>query len=86
MAAATTAALTAAEVAEVRKTEEGGDVEKQQFICVVHKGPIEGAVYVCPKCKTFYCVNCATALKKVGESCWSCETEFKFATIEEKLM
>ena len=38
----------------------------QEFFCIVHRGPIEGDNYLCPHCKTFYCVKCATALKEKG--------------------
>jgi len=79
MAEPAAAALTAAEIAEVRKTEKEVDVEKQKFICVVHKGPIEGDNYLCPNCQTFYCVKCAKALKEKGEKCWSCAGEIKVA-------
>ena len=69
--------LTAAEMMEQEKTEAEVGVEKQQFICVVHKGAIKGAMYNCPECQTLYCLKCATALKDKGEKCWSCETEIK---------
>ena len=70
------AGLTAAEEEELAKTEEEVAVDEQKMICVVHKGPIDGAIYACPKCKTFYCMKCAQTLKEKGEHCWSCEKEF----------
>jgi len=69
--------ITEAEQKEIERTESEVDVEKSDFICVVHKGSIDGAVYICPRCKTFYCVKCASALRDKGENCWSCETPFK---------
>jgi hypothetical protein len=56
-------------------TESEVGVQKQEFICVVHKGPITGANFLCPKCGTFYCMACAMALKKNGEKCWTCGAE-----------
>ena len=67
--------LTAAEVEEMRKTEKEVGVEEQEFICVVHKGKIDSAIYLCPHCRTFYCVKCAQTLKEKGEKCWSCEND-----------
>lgn len=62
---------------EIKKTEAEIDIEEKEVICVVHKGPITGSIYLCPKCKTYYCQKCALALKEKGEKCWSCEEEFK---------
>ncbi|MEX2715414.1 MAG: hypothetical protein Q6353_022110 [Candidatus Sigynarchaeum springense] len=64
------------------KTEEEVTTFKDQKICVVHKGPISGAIYLCPKCETFYCLKCATFLKKNGEKCWSCKAEMDVPDIE----
>ncbi len=69
--------LTAAELAEIQRTELEVDIEKKEVICIVHKGPIDGAIYLCPKCKTYYCFKCAQALKEKGEKCWSCESDIK---------
>ena len=69
--------LTSEEREELAKTEKEVGVEEKEFICVVHKGPIVGNVYICPNCRTFYCVKCATALKEKGEHCWSCEKEIQ---------
>jgi len=56
-------------------TEQEVNVQEQKFTCVVHKGPITGANYLCSKCGTFYCLNCAIALKKNQEKCWTCGAE-----------
>ncbi|MBN1803178.1 MAG: right-handed parallel beta-helix repeat-containing protein [Candidatus Lokiarchaeota archaeon] len=64
---------TQAEVEELVKTESELQVQAQEFLCVVHKGPVEGTnIYLCPHCKAFYCKSCANALKEKGESCWAC--------------
>jgi len=65
--------LTAKERNELKKTEEEVNVEKKRFKCVVHKGIIDGNIYVCPFCQTTYCQKCAEVLKEKGENCWSCE-------------
>lgn len=68
-----------AEKEELVKTEKEVGVEEQKIICIVHKGPIIGAmnIYICPNCKSFYCGKCAAALKEKGEICWSCDHEFE---------
>ena len=65
--------LTEIEKEELKRTESEVNVEKPKVLCVVHKGPIEGNIYMCPKCNTFYCVNCARILKMRGEKCWVCD-------------
>ncbi|TFF89600.1 MAG: hypothetical protein EU548_07275 [Promethearchaeota archaeon] len=69
--------LTEAEKAEIERAEAEMEVEKEKHICVVHKGPIKGAIYLCPECSTFYCMKCARTLKMKGEKCWSCEAEIE---------
>ena len=69
--------LTPQDIEELKKTENEVDVEKQKLICVVHKGPITGTMYVCPDCQTFYCQKCAKVLQQKGEKCWSCESEIQ---------
>jgi hypothetical protein len=71
--------LTSEEKRELKRTEAEVSVKKKQFICVVHKGHIEGDNYLCPNCQTFYCVKCAQALKDKGEKCWSCGNEINVA-------
>jgi len=61
---------------EQRQIEEDVGVEAQKFMCIVHKGAIEGAnLYLCPYCHTLYCVRCATVLKEKNEKCWVCKSE-----------
>jgi len=69
--------LTEEEKQELVKTEEEVNVERQKFICIVHKGPIVGATYICPSCQAFYCQKCALAIKEKGEKCWSCDHDFE---------
>ncbi|MFX0043590.1 MAG: hypothetical protein ACFE8L_11825 [Candidatus Hodarchaeota archaeon] len=67
--------LTLKERKEIEKIESEIKVEEQRFICVVHKGQIVGTVYICPNCKTHYCLTCAYSLKANGEKCWTCNSE-----------
>ena len=67
--------LTAEEKKELAQTESEVDLEEQEAKCIVHKGPIDGTVYICPECKAYYCLKCAKYLKQKGESCWSCGNE-----------
>ena len=61
----------------LEKAESEIKVEDQKFTCVVHKGQIVGTVYICPNCKTSYCLTCAYSLKANGEKCWTCNAEIK---------
>ncbi len=60
------------DVDEALKTEK--EITKYVEIpkCIVHKGTIAGANYMCPTCKTLYCFSCATTLARSGEKCWAC--------------
>lgn len=69
--------LTTREKKELEKLESELKIEQQKFICVVHKGEIVGTVYICPNCKTQYCLTCAYSLKAKGEKCWICNEEIK---------
>ena len=62
---------------EIEKTK--GEMEVDVVIdrCQVHKGPLLGITYVCPKCQTKYCLKCANALMEKGEACWVCEEEIQ---------
>jgi len=64
--------LTPEQLAEQRVTEAEVSTFKEKKICLVHKGPVAGNIYLCPQCDALYCVNCAQALKKAGEKCWQC--------------
>ena len=58
---------------ETALTESEMEIEPDADFCVVHKGPIRGIIYSCPKCGVKYCMKCAKMLKKRKEGCWSCE-------------
>ncbi len=58
---------------EIEKTKEELTIQEKTILCQVHKGPIEGINYICPKCKATYCLKCATLLAEKKESCWVCE-------------
>jgi hypothetical protein len=60
---------------ELEKTESEMKIEKNDPICVVHKGKITGTIYLCPECNTSYCLKCAKTLKNKGEGCWNCGRE-----------
>ncbi|MFX1236199.1 MAG: NosD domain-containing protein [Promethearchaeota archaeon] len=63
---------------ELAKTESELDINEQEFLCVVHKGPVKGAnIYLCPHCKAFYCRECIKVLKAKGEKCWACNHDFE---------
>ncbi len=40
------------------------------------KSEILRNTYVCPECKTFYCLKCSTALTDSENVCWICNTPF----------
>ncbi|MFX0034154.1 MAG: hypothetical protein ACFE9I_00760 [Candidatus Hermodarchaeota archaeon] len=69
--------LSVEEQRELEKLEYELKIEEQKFICVVHKGQIVGTVYICPNCRTCYCLTCAYSLKANGEKCWTCNNEIK---------
>jgi len=58
---------------ETAITESEMEIVPDQDFCVIHKGPIRGIIYSCPKCGVKYCMKCATTLKERKENCWSCE-------------
>ncbi|MFX1236078.1 MAG: hypothetical protein ACFFAS_04095 [Promethearchaeota archaeon] len=62
---------------ERKETEAEFSVEKPKYTCLVHKGQIEGDVYLCPHCQSFYCQKCVKVLKDNGDNCWSCGLELK---------
>jgi len=53
-------------------TEEDIILSKERRICLVHKGPSEGIIYVCPECSAVYCFKCYEAIKDLENECWSC--------------
>ncbi len=57
-------------------TENDISIYKEQHICLVHKGKIDGISYICPSCGSFYCMKCYDALKELENECWSCRNPF----------
>jgi len=53
-------------------TEDEINIYKEKYICLVHKGPTEGMTFICPHCKSYYCLKCYEAITKVENECWSC--------------
>jgi len=58
-------------------TEEKITIHKEKKSCLVCKGEVERFnVYICPKCDTIYCENCARTLTNLENACWVCNTPF----------
>ena len=62
---------------ELQKTEKELIIKEKEDFCQIHRGPLSGITYVCPKCKTKYCLKCAQTLKIRDEHCWTCDAEIK---------
>ncbi len=41
--------------------------------CLLHKGKLSNILYTCPKCKTQYCLECATQAKEEALVCVKCK-------------
>jgi hypothetical protein len=55
-------------------TEEEVSISKEKKICLVCKGKLEKFnIYICNKCDTFYCENCARAISNMENMCWVCD-------------
>ncbi|MBD3187836.1 hypothetical protein GF325_13455 [Candidatus Bathyarchaeota archaeon] len=48
-------------------------ISKEQHVCLVHKGKIEGYSFICPSCGAYYCADCVQAIKEIENTCWSCK-------------
>ncbi|MFX0100042.1 MAG: hypothetical protein ACFFCS_10720, partial [Candidatus Hodarchaeota archaeon] len=48
------------------------DFYQSEHICIVHKGKIEGKVFICRNCNIFYCIRCKEAISKNENACWNC--------------
>ncbi|MEX2684250.1 MAG: right-handed parallel beta-helix repeat-containing protein [Candidatus Sigynarchaeota archaeon] len=53
-------------------------VELKEEKCVVCEGILKGTSYVCPSCKTKYCIRCAIMLSDRQENCWVCKNRLTF--------
>ncbi|MHA2123229.1 MAG: hypothetical protein ACW990_18685, partial [Promethearchaeota archaeon] len=57
-------------------TEEEDSISKEKKICLVCKGELSRKNYICPECKTFYCIKCSDTLSNIENACWVCNTPF----------
>jgi hypothetical protein len=57
-------------------TEEEISISKEKKICLVCKNEISRENYICPNCKTFYCLKCSRTLISIENACWVCYTPF----------
>jgi parallel beta-helix repeat protein len=55
---------------------------QNQRRCVVHRGVIEGKVFLCSNCNVFYCLRCKEALIDMENKCWNCGATIEKAIIE----
>jgi len=72
-----TDALKSQELDVMQEIEEELGIEKEEHSCGVHGGKIVGAIYICPSCKTYYCMECASDLKLKGKTCQVCKHEIE---------
>ena len=57
-------------------TEKEVFVAKEKGICLVCKNEISREIYVCPECKSYYCLKCSKTLTRMENACWVCQTPF----------
>ena len=57
-------------------TEEEVSISKEKQICLVCKGIVLKFNYICPECRTFYCIKCVDALTNQENACWVCSAPF----------
>lgn len=57
-------------------TEEEVSVAKEKGICIICKNEIFRETYVCPECKSYYCLKCSETLAGMENACWVCDTPF----------
>ena len=55
-------------------TEEEVIYHRERKICVVCKGKLLRAIYLCPECDALYCTKCSEAISSLENACWSCLT------------
>ena len=55
-------------------TEEEVSISKEKKTCLVCKGRLARAMYICPECSAFYCNKCSDALVNLENACWVCVT------------
>jgi hypothetical protein len=60
-----------------RLTEEEVYVAKEKKICLVCKNKVGGFdIFLCKRCDSLYCENCARTLSNLENACWVCEAPF----------
>jgi parallel beta-helix repeat protein len=60
------------------KTEGEVQVQIKEESCIVCGNLLRATNYVCPECKTKYCIRCAITLSERKETCWVCKKPLKF--------
>lgn len=55
-------------------TEEEVIYHRERKICLVCKGKLLRAIYLCPECDALYCTKCSDAISSLENACWSCLT------------
>ncbi|MFX0099252.1 MAG: hypothetical protein ACFFCS_06685 [Candidatus Hodarchaeota archaeon] len=48
------------------------DFYQSKHICIVHRGVVEGKLFVCTRCNVFYCTQCKDAIAAAENRCWNC--------------
>ncbi len=61
-----------------RITEAEISIHKERKICLVCKGKLAGfnLAFICRKCDSLYCENCARSLSDLENACWVCDASF----------
>lgn len=69
---------------KLRKEPQKEDIELEikEDLCTVHKGPIRGVIYACPKCGAKYCLRCVKSLINQNEKCWICENDIQLTDLD----
>ena len=65
---------------ENKETEKEMEIKPEVDLCQVHRGPMTGITYICPKCGAKYCLKCATALSGRDEACWVCNSPIEIGS------
>ncbi|MFX0098286.1 MAG: hypothetical protein ACFFCS_01820 [Candidatus Hodarchaeota archaeon] len=48
------------------------EYSQSKRVCIVHRGPVLGRVFMCNKCNVFYCMDCKEAIVNAENKCWNC--------------
>jgi hypothetical protein len=60
------------------------DFYTNKHVCIVHKGVIEGKMFICSKCNAYYCMPCKEAIEQIDKCCWNCKTPFDQSAVDEE--